>query len=111
MAVESADDLASFFAADEFALTASYTPPGGGAAAPCTILVDKRDPDAQSGEGRPQAGIAMIKVRKSEIAGPARNGAFFVAAQDGHPLAATYVVMDRPIADDSAETIWKMWVR
>ena len=89
---------------EHLGMAATYTPPGGGPGTACTILLDKREPDSQQGEGRPQAGILTIEVRKSEIAVPAKNGAFAVGV-------ATYTVLDRPIADDPDGLIWTMWAR
>jgi hypothetical protein len=83
---------------------ATYTPPGGGAPTACTIVLDKREPESQQGEGRPQAGIVTIEVRKSEIALPAKKGVFAVEA-------TTYAVLDRPTADDPDGLIWTLWAR
>ena len=69
---------------EHLGVAATYTPPGGGAGTACTILLDKRDPESRQGEGRPQAGIVTIEVRKSEIALPAKNGVFAVGASQLH---------------------------
>ena len=89
---------------EHLGIAATYTPPGGGAAIVCMILLDKRDPESRQGEGRPQAGIVAIEVRKSEIALPAKNGMFAVGATD-------YTVLDRPMAGDPDGLTWTMWSR
>jgi hypothetical protein len=89
---------------EHFGVAATYTAPGGGAAIPCTILVDRRDPESQQGEGRPQAGIVTIEGRKSDIALPAKNGVFAVGATN-------YTVLDRPLAGDPDGLTWTLWAR
>jgi hypothetical protein len=89
---------------EHFGVIASYTPPGGGPGTACTLLLDRRDPESQQGEGRPQAGIVAIEVRKSEIALPAKNGVFAVGATN-------YTVLDRALAGDPDGLTWTMWAR
>jgi hypothetical protein len=89
---------------EHLGVAATYAPPGGGATTACTILLDRREPEAQQGEGRPQAGIVTIEVRRAEIASPAKNGVFAVGATN-------YTVLDRPIAGDPDGLIWTMWAR
>jgi hypothetical protein len=89
---------------EHLGVAATYAPPGGGAITACTILLDKREPESQHGEGRPQAGIVTIEVRKSEIALPAKNGVFAVNGTN-------YTVLDRPLANDPDGLIWTVWAR
>lgn len=91
--------------------TATYTPPGGGPGVACLVLLDRRDPDEVPGQGRPSAGRATIKVRASQVASPAATGTFFVPAQAGHPIAATYAAIDRPRAADPDGFVWVMTAR
>lgn len=89
-----------------FGKLAAYIPPGGGAAVPCTIQVDKRDLGARPDDGRPLAGQVTIKVRASEIATPARGGTFTLDATEG---GAVYVVANRPQLLDPNRDEWTMW--
>jgi hypothetical protein len=107
MPVESAADLAVFFNADEFAATAVYVPPGGGAGVPCSILIDLREEGAAHGQGEPLAGQGTVEVQKVEIAAPAQGGVFTVTAPP--VLFGAYTIMDRPIAADDTGTVWSMW--
>lgn len=107
MAVETADDLATFFNVDEFAASAVYTAPGGGGGVSCAILVDLREPGAEPGMGRPLTSQGSIVVQKVEIAAPAQDGVFVVAAGR---FAGTYTIADRPLAGDDAGATWSMQV-
>jgi hypothetical protein len=89
---------------EHLGVAATYAPPGGGATTACIIVLDKREPESRQGEGRPQAGIVTIEVRKAEVASPAKNGAFAV---DG----TNYTVLDRPMAGDPDGLTWTVWAR
>lgn len=104
MPVESAADLATFFNADEFGVEAVYTPPGGGVATACVILVNDVDPDAQPGDGRPIIGQKLISVRRAQLATPAHEGTFVVPG-------ATYTVVGRPRLEAVDGAIWVMNAR
>ena len=82
---------------------ASYTPPGGGAAIPCVVIYDAGDRDAASTFGRPFMRAGIIRVRKSELAAPAKGGTFNVDAQ-------TLTVQSDPRADDAERLVWAMTV-
>lgn len=113
MAVESDADRAAFFNADEFGLAAVYTPPGGGAGVPCTILLDRTDGDAAHGDGRPVSGRVVLQVQRSEVAAPARNGTFGPPAASvagRNELTVTYTVMDRP-QNEADALIWTLWAK
>lgn len=111
MPVESAADRAAFFNAAEFGLAALYTPPGGGAGVPCTILVNKADPKAEFGQSAPLAGQVELAVNADEIAAPAKGGTFGAPAHVAgrNELAVTYTIMDRPRRDDLDGNTWIMW--
>lgn len=80
----------------------TYTPPGGGAAVPCTVILDRREAGARPEDGRPPTGQVTIEVRKSEVANPAAGGTFAVGAE-------VFTVMSRPIAQDASGLVWTMW--
>lgn len=89
---------------DEFGKAATYTPPGGGPAMPCTVILDLRDPASRPDDGRPVEGVAIIQVRKSEVAAPAHDGVFAVTA-----LAKSFSVTSRPQPNDPDGIEWMMW--
>lgn len=104
MPVESASDLAAFFNADEFGQAASYTPPGGGGATACTVLIDAADREVDMAQGRGLLEARVLDVRAAEIAAPAKGGTFTVGAQ-------TLTVIEHPQARDPDRLIWTMRVR
>jgi hypothetical protein len=82
---------------------AGYTPPTGGAAVPCVVIYDAADREAASTLGRPFMRAGIIRVRKSELAAPAKGGVFTVGAQ-------TLTVQSDPRADDAERLVWVMTV-
>ncbi|MBR0855483.1 head-tail joining protein [Bradyrhizobium liaoningense] len=84
---------------------ASYTPPGGGSAAPCTVLLDVRDSGARPEDGSPPAGQAWIEVRAREVAAPLAGGTFTMTVG-----AKIYEILSRPLPADADGYAWKMWV-
>ena len=105
----SADDVAQLAVDDtyaEFGREATYTPPGGGAGIPCTVIVDLRDIGSRPDDGHPIAGQMTIEVRRSEIAAPAKDGTFAFTAASGN---ITATVMNRPMLDEENALVWKMW--
>ncbi|MFT4117467.1 hypothetical protein [Bradyrhizobium sp.] len=84
---------------------ASYTPPGGGSSAGCTVLLDVRDSGAKPEDGSPPAGQAWIEVRAKEVAAPAAGGTFTLTVG-----GKTYEVASRPLPADGDGYAWKMWV-
>lgn len=80
----------------------TYTAPGG-AAVPCTVILDTRDANARPDDGTPLVGQATIEVRKSEIAQPSVAGIFTIGAR-------VYAVASRPDATDESGLVWRMWV-
>ena len=82
---------------------ASYTPPGGGSAVSCTVLLDIRESGAKPEDGSPPAGQAWIEVRAKEVAAPASRGTFTSGSK-------TYEISSRPLPADADGYGWKMWV-
>jgi hypothetical protein len=81
---------------------ASYTPPGGAAVA-CVVIYDAGDREAASTFGRPFMRTGIIRVRKSELATPAKGGVFTVGAE-------TLTVQSDPRSDDAERLVWVMTV-
>lgn len=84
---------------------ASYVPPGGGSAAPCTVLLDVRDSNAKPEDGSPPAGQAWIEVRAKEVAAPAAGGTFTMTVG-----GKVYEIASRPLPADADGYAFKMWV-
>lgn len=103
MPVETEADLAAFFNPDEFGVAATYTPPGGGAATACTVLLDEADRDRPEFAGRPHMAGRIVTVLRSELAAPARGGRFTIGA-------AVYSIVGEPSLEQPAGTIWTCMV-
>jgi hypothetical protein len=88
-----------------FGRSASYQPPGGGAPAPCRVLLDVRDNNAKPEDGSPPTGQATIEVRAKEVAQPASEGTFTMDVG-----GKVYSIMSRPLPADADGYGWKMWV-
>jgi len=87
-----------------FGKAATYTPPGGGAATACTVIKDARDREPSGFSGRPILQGTVIEVRKSEIAAPAKGGAFVVGAEN-------LVIKSDPEAEDPDRLVWTCTVK
>ena len=99
MAVETAADLAVFFNAAEYAVTANYLPPDSGPSIDgITILIDQRVDDKPEMAGRTVIKGHVISVRVSEVASPAKDGRFVVGA-------VSHVIVGKPFLDDGG-TVW-----
>lgn len=75
-----------------FGKPATYTPPGGGTAVVCRVIIDRADRDIVLPDGKPFAEGDTIEVRASEVV-PARGGSFVVET-------VTYVVQNDPKSTD-----------
>lgn len=110
MPVESAADLASMFEEDEFAERAEYTGPGGGAAIPCTVIVDRgqgRRP-MEGGEHRPIAtSERQLWAQRSELDTVERGGIFAMLDADGVATGEEYTVAEMPALDHTAR-LWSV---
>lgn len=99
MTVESMVDLAVFFNASEFAVTANYLPPATGPSIDgVTILIDQRVDAKPELSGRTVKAGHVVSVRVSEVAAPAKDGRFITATE-------THVIVGKPFLDDGG-TIW-----
>lgn len=100
MAVETAEDLATFFDTDDFAVAAVITP-NGGAAVTVSILLD----EPQEIHGLGIAGIAQanrrVMVRKSEIDDPT-NGTIAISG-------VTYRIVEPEL--DLTRLIWSFAIK
>jgi hypothetical protein len=71
------------FAAAGMADAATYTPPGGGVAVPCEVMVDRNvEIFADAGADVPTRGI-VVAMQLAQVPAPARGG---VVAVDGEQL-------------------------
>ena len=95
MAVESADDLATFFDTDEFGVAATYTPSGGSATAVTVWIMKPQEIQALGLAGIRQHNITGL-LRKSEAADPA-GGTLVVSG-------TTYQIVEPEI--DETDKIW-----
>jgi hypothetical protein len=82
---------------------ASYAPPGGGSPVACVVILDAGDREAIGTMGRPIMRGNVLRVRKCELAAPAKGGVFTVGAE-------ALTVQSDPRADDAARLIWSMTV-
>jgi hypothetical protein len=87
-----------------FGIAATYTPPGGGPSAGCTIIIDSRDRELEFGRGSAFMQGQALQVRRSELLAPAKGGTFAVGS-------ATLTVLDDPRSDDPDRQVWRMTVR
>jgi hypothetical protein len=53
-----------------------YTPPGGGPAIACTVILDARDRELEFGRGAAIMQGQILQVRRSELPAPAKGGTF-----------------------------------
>jgi len=99
VAVESAADLAEFFAEDEHATSATYTPSGGSAVAVTVIYQTGRESeDTQAGLVTRTYRRALL--RESEVAVPATGDALAIGA-------SSYTVVGAELADG----VWTVGLR
>lgn len=110
-------DIAAGLAVDAsfaaFGKAATYTPPGGGTATLCTVLLLKPENLGPHGDATPLAGHKIIEVRQSEVAQPLGAGSFgppLVPVAGRNELAATYSIIDQPRPSDDDGLVWTMWV-
>lgn len=79
MAVESAADLAALFSTDDFAVAATYTPPGGGTAQSVNVILDQGARLERGGEEQKVIRRRELRALKSAFTtAPARGGTFVV---------------------------------
>ena len=101
MPVETAADLAGMFDEDEFAESASYVGPAGGAGIPCSVIVD-RGQGRRRFEGGNTATVGRelhIWARHSELPGAARGGVFTMLDAAGDPTGEIFTIAGLPQLD------------
>lgn len=93
------DALAALFGNADFGAAATYTPPGGGAATACRVILDRSDRDVSAEFTKGVVAGTTIEVRASEVAAPAPGGTFVVAG-------TTYKVRGSPVQRDADRLVW-----
>jgi hypothetical protein len=101
MSTAAAQVLDALYASDEFAVTAVYQPPGGGAAvAPLRVMIDmKSETDMPDGGGFAGRRRRTVRVRVAELAEPAQAGRFITATE-------TIEIAAAPRRHDRLGLIW-----
>lgn len=97
-----------------FGKAASYTPPGGSAVSPITVIQDQRDLDLSGFSGRPMMQGDVIEVRKSEVAAPVAGGVFVPGVLVSGvfvPGATSYTIVGDPKSEDPDRLVWTCVVR
>lgn len=105
MAVEDADDLATFFEVDEFAEAASFTPDGGSAVAVSVVTNLPRQVVGLGIAGAAQHNRSLL-VRKSEVEAP-DGGSFTGIVSMGSGV--TYRVAEA-VLDDTGK-VWTCFLK
>ncbi len=85
---------------------ATYTPPGGGSSVSCLLIDDASDRQAAGTLGRPVMKGFVVKVRKSDIAAPAKGGTFVFT-----DTSESVTILGDPITVDGARLVWDCTVR
>jgi hypothetical protein len=83
---------------------ATYVPPGGGVPILCTVIRNLRDREMTGLNGRPLMQGAVIEVRRSEVAAPAKGGTFTI---DGSSVS----LASDPESNDPDRLVWTCTVR
>lgn len=79
---------------------ATYTPPAGGAAIGCTVLLDSDDEEIDGVRARAVMRGNIVKVRRAEIPAPARGGVFALVE-----TGETFTVRGDPYHDEDPERL------
>lgn len=98
MTIETAADLAVFFSADGAGSLALYTPPSGGGATPCVIIVGGRVEFPEFSAAARTNGV-VISVRASEVAAPAAGGVFETDSR-------SYTIVGDPVTEEPDRQVW-----
>jgi len=91
VAVENADDLAGMFAADDFAVSASYAPAAGGGGSTVSIILDRPVETLELGSLGINADTRVFVVRRSEVAEPVRGD---LVTAEGEVLVVQSATLD-----------------
>ena len=86
-----------------FGRAASYTPPGGGPAVSCSVILDSSDRELGGLAGRPMLQGRSLMVRRAELPAPAKGGTFLLSGE-------TLVIQDDPVATDADRLLWRCTV-
>lgn len=98
-----------FFA--EFAVPATYTPPGGSSAG-CAVIKSSQDRMIGGGfSGQPMLQGTVIEVRVAEVATVAADGVFALLDSDGIATGESYTVTGDPKIEDVERLVWTCTVR
>jgi hypothetical protein len=105
--VESSGDLAGMFDASEFAEPANYTPPGGGSATGCSVIVDRGQGRGQfaAGQREIEGSERRLWARAAEVPAIVRGGAFAMLDGAGAPTGEIFTVAGEPKLDQLA-ALW-----
>lgn len=98
-----ADAIDTLFAEDAFAVSATYTPPGGGVPVPCRVIRKSGDRELGGMQSRPLIQGDLLEVRASEVT-PAKSGSFMIGA-------GALTVLDDPRREDPELLVWTVTVR
>ena len=91
--------LAAIYAT--FGRAATYTPPAGGPAVPCIVLLADANDEHPEQSGRPIVDGKAIKVRKAQLATVERGGKFAI---DG--TSDVYQIVGKPLLELPAQLEW-----
>lgn len=88
------------FAAIGNGKAATYTPPAGGIALACSIIIERADRTIVGlNVGRPMSEGIIIEVRRSQIAAPVKAGTFETAAE-------RFTILHDPQTLDPDRLVW-----
>jgi hypothetical protein len=104
MTVTSLEQLAIDASFAVWGKAATYLPPNGAAAIPCTVIKDLRDRELNGLNGRPFLQRMLIEVRSSDIAAPAKGGTFIVEG-------SSFSIESDPESGEPERLVWRCTVR
>lgn len=97
------DALRVIFDDTNIAVAATYSPPGGGTATACRVIVRHEDQPIAFGNSRPIGEATFVDVLAADLS-PVRGGTFTI---DG----VGYLVAGDPVRSDVDGAIWSCTVR
>lgn len=81
---------------------ATYTPPGGGTAVACTVLVDREAQDFGEGDAPVSGQRVAVALQLAEVSSPAKGGLVVI----GTGISAERWVLYREIKRDESRAYW-----